>query len=68
MCLELEWRCKACGERWVSDFHQIVCVACGDDRVSLNDHELIRPRPRQNICLGDLILGGFTLPEVRREH
>ena len=64
MCSDRDWRCKACGERWTSDFHQIVCVSCGNERVTPDEHELIRPRRRQNICLGDVMLSNTTRPDT----
>lgn len=63
MSSERQWRCKACGSTWVADFQQIVCIDCGDDAVNLNEQERLVRKPAQNICLGDLMLGGFLTPE-----
>ena len=64
MSTDLEWVCPDCKRVWVADFTQVACRECGSDRVHLNDQELVVPPRQQNICLGDLILGGFTLPEL----
>ena len=63
MSSELKWRCRACGCGWIADFTQIACVSCGDEKVSLDEHERVVRRRTPNICMGDIILGGFAPPE-----
>jgi hypothetical protein len=65
---ELEWVCPDCKTVWIADFTQVVCRKCGCDEVHMNDQELVARKPKQNICLGDLMLGGFLMqPQPARK-